>query len=351
MIDTSKMYEVQKYCSLTNHMWDGYWWLVNRRSWAAIPADLREIVANNINQGALDERKDVEALNASLQTVLGAQGFGVQQGRPSLVRRAAQEGRLLYRVEGQVRRRGLGPSGAGHGQADLTPAGASLIPAPHPQGLLRRAEASTGCGVGCGRRHLLVVVEMRGSVGGRLVAFRVQRTAGLDGRTRILPLPVAGDAREPSSRLRRSVHMRMSALTSKLPPGWRSFFRRLRDGGYRQRLPASTHPTRRIDYTIDQNFITSPALRYPGFLARCRPSSRTRASCWSWRCSASQRKRPASRRVRPCCCADDGGRCSCTVARVPSPDPAGQDQSTNLLRRRRQLDGVRGRADRLLLRA
>ena len=33
VIDTSKLYEVQKYCSLTNHMWDGYWWLVNRRSW------------------------------------------------------------------------------------------------------------------------------------------------------------------------------------------------------------------------------------------------------------------------------------------------------------------------------
>jgi TRAP-type C4-dicarboxylate transport system substrate-binding protein len=26
---------VQKYCSLTNHMWDGYWFLANRRAWEA----------------------------------------------------------------------------------------------------------------------------------------------------------------------------------------------------------------------------------------------------------------------------------------------------------------------------
>ena len=75
VIDTSKLYEVQKYCSLTNHMWDGYWWLVNRRSWAAIPADLREIVAKHINGGAVDERNDVATLNASLQAVLERKGL------------------------------------------------------------------------------------------------------------------------------------------------------------------------------------------------------------------------------------------------------------------------------------
>ena len=82
VIDTSKLYEVQKYCSLTNHMWDGYWWLVNRRSWAAIPADLREIVAKHINQGALDERNDVATLNASLQAVLERKGLAFNKVDP-----------------------------------------------------------------------------------------------------------------------------------------------------------------------------------------------------------------------------------------------------------------------------
>src|SRR5215475_1597753 len=37
-----KMYEVQKHCSLTNHMWDGFWILSNKRVWNGIPANLRE---------------------------------------------------------------------------------------------------------------------------------------------------------------------------------------------------------------------------------------------------------------------------------------------------------------------
>ncbi len=70
VIDTSKIYEVQKYCSMTNHMWDGFWWLINRRTWNAIPEDLRTIVAKHINQGALEQRADVASLNASLQATL-----------------------------------------------------------------------------------------------------------------------------------------------------------------------------------------------------------------------------------------------------------------------------------------
>ena len=75
VIDTSKLYEVQKYCSVTNHMWDGYWWLVNRRTWDAIPADLRTAIARNINQGALEQRPDVAALNASVQGTLEKKGL------------------------------------------------------------------------------------------------------------------------------------------------------------------------------------------------------------------------------------------------------------------------------------
>ena len=37
LIATAKLYEVQKYCSLTNHMWDGYWFLANRRAWERLP--------------------------------------------------------------------------------------------------------------------------------------------------------------------------------------------------------------------------------------------------------------------------------------------------------------------------
>ncbi|ACL58347.1 TRAP transporter substrate-binding protein [Methylobacterium nodulans] len=71
-----KMYEVQKYCSLTNHMWDGFWVLANRRFWDRMPPNLRDIVQRNIDQEALVQRKDVEQMNATLQSKL--QSLGLQ---------------------------------------------------------------------------------------------------------------------------------------------------------------------------------------------------------------------------------------------------------------------------------
>jgi tripartite ATP-independent transporter DctP family solute receptor len=75
LISTAKLYEVQKYCSLTNHMWDGYWFLANRRAWERLPADVRTIVAKNVNGAALKAREDTEKLNANLQAELAGKGF------------------------------------------------------------------------------------------------------------------------------------------------------------------------------------------------------------------------------------------------------------------------------------
>ena len=56
VILTSKLYEVQDYCTLTNHLWGGTWWIGNRRLMDSLPADLREIVERHINEAALYER-------------------------------------------------------------------------------------------------------------------------------------------------------------------------------------------------------------------------------------------------------------------------------------------------------
>ena len=70
-----KMYEVQKYCSLTNHMWDGFWILSNKKSWDRIPEKLREIVERDINEAALAQRAEVEQMNSTLQTELTKRGL------------------------------------------------------------------------------------------------------------------------------------------------------------------------------------------------------------------------------------------------------------------------------------
>jgi TRAP-type C4-dicarboxylate transport system substrate-binding protein len=75
IISTAKLYEVQKYCSLTNHMWDGFWFLANKDAWNRLPENMRAIVARNINAAALKERDDVAKLNANLQQDLAGKGL------------------------------------------------------------------------------------------------------------------------------------------------------------------------------------------------------------------------------------------------------------------------------------
>jgi TRAP-type transport system periplasmic protein len=86
IISTAKLYEVQKYCSLTNHMWDGFWFLANQRAWQSLPEDVRAIVAKYINAAGLKERDDVAKLNATLQQDLASKGLAFNRPDPALFR-------------------------------------------------------------------------------------------------------------------------------------------------------------------------------------------------------------------------------------------------------------------------
>jgi TRAP-type transport system periplasmic protein len=79
IISTAKLYEVQKYCSITNHMWDGFWFLANGKAWERLPPDLRAIVAKHVNAAGMAERSDVAKLNASLQKELTEKGLVFNQ--------------------------------------------------------------------------------------------------------------------------------------------------------------------------------------------------------------------------------------------------------------------------------
>lgn len=75
VVDSAKLFEVQKYCSMTSHMWDGFWFLGNRAAWNKLPSNVREIVSRNLNASAMNQRKDVAQLNASLQKNLEGRGL------------------------------------------------------------------------------------------------------------------------------------------------------------------------------------------------------------------------------------------------------------------------------------
>jgi tripartite ATP-independent transporter DctP family solute receptor len=91
IISTAKLFEVQKFCSVTNHMWDGFWFLANKRAWERLPDDLRVIVAKNLNEAGKKERDDVAKLNATVKNDLVGKGMTFNDTDAALFRAALKD--------------------------------------------------------------------------------------------------------------------------------------------------------------------------------------------------------------------------------------------------------------------
>jgi TRAP-type C4-dicarboxylate transport system substrate-binding protein len=66
---------VQKYCSITNHMWVGYWLLMNGQFWASLPDAHKKVVSDTFDAQALEQRKANQKLDSSLEAKLKGQGL------------------------------------------------------------------------------------------------------------------------------------------------------------------------------------------------------------------------------------------------------------------------------------
>ncbi len=75
LISQAKIFEVQKYCSMTNHMWDGFWFLANRRNWESLPEDIRAIVSKHINAAGVGTRVDINEGNKTIEADLKTKGM------------------------------------------------------------------------------------------------------------------------------------------------------------------------------------------------------------------------------------------------------------------------------------
>ena len=78
-IDTYRLFEVQKYCSLTEHVWDGNWLVANGRKWRSLPKDAQEIISRNFDAAAVKQRADVLKLNAELEASLQQKGMAMNR--------------------------------------------------------------------------------------------------------------------------------------------------------------------------------------------------------------------------------------------------------------------------------
>ena len=74
-IETAKLYEVQKYCSLTNHIWDGFCLLGNQAAFDRLPGDLQALMQKELAAAILMQRTDETQRDASLQPKLTQQGM------------------------------------------------------------------------------------------------------------------------------------------------------------------------------------------------------------------------------------------------------------------------------------
>ncbi|GGC63235.1 TRAP transporter substrate-binding protein [Undibacterium terreum] len=91
VIQTAKLYEVQKFCSQTNHMWDGFWLLASGKNWVKLPKDIQAIITKHFNNAAINERDDVRRLNNTLEVELKTKGLTFNTVNPDSFRAALKK--------------------------------------------------------------------------------------------------------------------------------------------------------------------------------------------------------------------------------------------------------------------
>ncbi|GAC1581780.1 MAG: TRAP transporter substrate-binding protein [Candidatus Elarobacter sp.] len=79
IIDTARLYEVQKFLSVTNHMWSAYHLLGNQDAWKALPPQIQTSVERNLATYALLQRRDTQLRNDSLSEKLARRGMTINR--------------------------------------------------------------------------------------------------------------------------------------------------------------------------------------------------------------------------------------------------------------------------------
>jgi tripartite ATP-independent transporter DctP family solute receptor len=75
LINQQKFFEVQKYVSLSDHIWSGYWTLVNPDVWAKMGPGIQAIVQKELATATLAARNDTALLNVAVRDQLTRRGM------------------------------------------------------------------------------------------------------------------------------------------------------------------------------------------------------------------------------------------------------------------------------------
>lgn len=91
IIQVAKLYEVQKNCSISNHIWDGFWFIANGRMWDGLPRELQGIVSAAINDAGVKQREDIRKFNETVQADLASKGLVFNKASPDSFRAKLRE--------------------------------------------------------------------------------------------------------------------------------------------------------------------------------------------------------------------------------------------------------------------
>ena len=67
-IETYRLFEVQKYLSVTNHVWAGDWLTMNMAAWNALPPDIQAVLERNVRTYTLKQRRAAQVYGARSAT-------------------------------------------------------------------------------------------------------------------------------------------------------------------------------------------------------------------------------------------------------------------------------------------
>jgi TRAP-type C4-dicarboxylate transport system substrate-binding protein len=75
IIELFKLYELQKYVSITNHLWSGFNLIANLKTWNGLREDDRKAIERNAAKFVAMQRKENATLNESARARLTQQGM------------------------------------------------------------------------------------------------------------------------------------------------------------------------------------------------------------------------------------------------------------------------------------
>jgi tripartite ATP-independent transporter DctP family solute receptor len=106
VVELARLNEVQTYCALTRHIWDGFWLCINPAAWRNLPERLRNIVGNTLNGAGQRQRADSEKMEESLRKALARAGMKFievdQASFRDVLRRQGYYARLKSRLDEQT---------------------------------------------------------------------------------------------------------------------------------------------------------------------------------------------------------------------------------------------------------